>query len=190
MSYTPWTANARFNELASSPPPQPRSRKMTPSDLNQFDLQALTSSPAPSSITEIQSLLIPNSVTLLASDIATIQLRNPSHAPYNFDPVIFEDDFPAQPSHPVDPSDESHAFKKFTLEQLVWLDAMMIRRQSEGRLAGLFVTDAQEFNEKFGWTPLFSDFLHFASEYEKDCMFYCNFNFEERLYPELGDIGY
>lgn len=67
---------------------------------------------------------------------------------------------------------------------------MMVRREAEGRNQGSFETDAEDFKEKFGWTPLWRDFERFAQEYTKDFMFYYSWWPEERLYPELPDIEF
>jgi len=79
-------------------------------------------------------------------------------------------------------------FYHFNLDHFVWLDAMMIRRQAEGRPRGLFVIDAQDFYKRFGWTPPFSAFIQFEEEYERDPGFYFTWCPGQRLYPDLPGI--
>lgn len=92
---------------------------------------------------------------------------------------IFTSNFTPPPNHPIE---ASPSLRKFRLEHMVWMDAMMIRRQAEGRYGELFVTDQQDFEKRFGWMPSFGEFLLFALEYARDPMFYCNWFPEERLY--------
>lgn len=130
-----------------------------------------------------QTQLIPQNGYVSFPDIANFQGNNPSHQIQNFDPSIFEPNFTTHPSHPVEtPLD----FQKFKLEHMIWLDAMMIRRKAEGRRGGLFGTDQQDFEKRFGWMPLFEDFMLFALEYSKDPLFYHNWYPGKSIYKETS----